>query len=326
MSSNHQAQQGGTSTIEKPTCFVLMPISDPEGYEKGHFRRVYEDIFVPACDKAGFKAVRADDVRQTNLIHLDLLQKLIDSPMALCDLSSRNPNALFELGLRQAFDKPVVLVQDIGTAPIFDIAPLRYVEYRRQLQYREVIEDQLSIAAAIEATQEAFRSGTGVNSIVKLLSLTNPASLKTISEADKEPAMLQVIMAELANLRSDVSKVVHQNKTRRTTRHKVSSAEEVDEYRGPFLPTIKRLEADIIAVRKLIDGLTIGETYDGEITSGDIVEEMETLAERLQNLIADVRSTGQDDNAEYLALLKTQMKVLHNRYDKYLKSIHGNAK
>jgi hypothetical protein len=189
-----------------------------------------------------------------------------------------------------------------------------------------VLEDQLNIAAAIEATQEAFKSGTGVNSIVKLLSLTSPASLQTISEADKEPAMLQVIMAELANLRSDVSKVVHQNKQPRTTRPKSTSTEDVDEYRGPFLPTIKRLEADIIAVRKLIDGLSRGETYDGEITAGDIVEEMEALSERLENLRADVRSTGQDDNAEYLALLQTQMKVLSNRYDKYRKSLQGNTK
>ena len=65
-----------------------------------------------ASDTAGFKSVRADEVRQTNLIHLDVLQKLIESPMAICDLSSRNPNVLFELGLRQAFDKPVVLVQE----------------------------------------------------------------------------------------------------------------------------------------------------------------------------------------------------------------------
>lgn len=326
MSSNLEARPNSVSTIEKPTCFVLMPISDPEGYEKGHFRRVYEDIFVPACEKAGFKAIRGDEVRQANLIHLDILQKLIDSPMALCDLSSRNPNALFELGLRQAFDKPVVLVQEIGTAPIFDIAPLRYVEYRRHLQYREVLEDQIKIAAAIEATQDAFQSGTGVNSIVKLLSLTNPATLKTISDADKEPAMLQVIMAELANIRSDFSKVVHQSKQQRATRPKSSSTDEVDEYRGPFSPTIKRLEADIIAVRKIIDGLIKGRTDNDDLTYGDIVEEIENLAERLSNLKEDVRSTGQDDNAEYLALLQTQMKVLNNRFEKYRKSLDDNTK
>ncbi len=155
-----------------------MPISESEGYEKGHFRRVYEDLFKPACEKAGYGPFRADEVTQTNLIHLDILQRLIDSPMAICDLSSRNPNVLFELGLRQAFDRPTVLVQEVGTPKIFDIAPLRYVEYRSTLRYRETLDDQIAIAKSLTSTKEATKKGEGVNSLVRLLSLAGPATLK----------------------------------------------------------------------------------------------------------------------------------------------------
>jgi len=189
---------------DKAECFVIMPISDPDGYIAGHFKRVFEDLFIPACDRAGYHAIRADQVRQTNLIHLDVLQKIINSPMAICDLSSRNPNVLFELGLRQAFDKPVVLVQEAGTPQIFDINPLRYTEYRKEMLYRQVMEDQENLTAAITATREAIKDSKSINSIVKLLSLTQPASLTTISETDKESALLQVIMTELSNLRREV--------------------------------------------------------------------------------------------------------------------------
>lgn len=194
---------GQSSRQEKPECFVIMPISDPEGYEPGHFRRVYEDLFIPACEAAGYQAVRADQVQQTNLIHLDVLQKIVESPMALCDLSSRNPNVLFELGLRQAFDKPVVLVREVGTPDIFDINPLRYASYRKEMLYRQVIEDQKKIEAAIKETKEAIGDNRNINSIVKLLSLTHAASLTNVSEGDKEPALLQVIMREIGNLRSE---------------------------------------------------------------------------------------------------------------------------
>lgn len=179
-----------------------MPIADHDGYDKGHFTKVYEDIFKPACDSAGFIAVRADEVKQTNLIHLDILQKLIDSPMAICDLSSRNPNVLFELGLRQAFDKPTVLVQEAGTPKIFDIAPLRYTEYRRDLRYREVLEDQKMISEAIKATKKATDEGEGVNSIVRILSLSKPASLKEVSNSDST-GLLQLVRAEMSEMRSD---------------------------------------------------------------------------------------------------------------------------
>lgn len=189
--------------IEKPECFILMPISDQDGYKTGHFKRVYEQILQPACVKAGYTPIRADDVKQTNLIHLDILQRLLDAPMALCDLSTRNPNALFELGIRQAFDKPVVLVQEVGTKSIFDIAPIRYTEYRNDLYYEEVLQDQENIANAIKETEKEFKSGQGINSIVKLLSLTKSASLPESLEQNKDP-LLQIIRAEIDELKKEI--------------------------------------------------------------------------------------------------------------------------
>lgn len=96
----------------KIDCFVIMPIGDCDGYNSGHFTRVYEDIIKPAVSQAEFKPIRGDEVAKTNLIQLDILNKLLETPIAVCDLSSRNPNVLFELGIRQAFDMPVVLIQE----------------------------------------------------------------------------------------------------------------------------------------------------------------------------------------------------------------------
>lgn len=146
-----------TVKSENNDCFIIMPIADQDGYKEGHFKRVYEDIFAPACRAAGYRPVRADDVAQTNLIHLDILQKLLESPMAICDLSTRNPNVLFELGLRQAFDKPTILVQEVGTPQIFDINLFRYTQYRRGLDYRDVLADQKSIQKVLEDTKIAVQ-------------------------------------------------------------------------------------------------------------------------------------------------------------------------
>ena len=38
------------------SCFVIMPIADCEGYEKGHFAHVYNDIIKPAIEKTEFVA------------------------------------------------------------------------------------------------------------------------------------------------------------------------------------------------------------------------------------------------------------------------------
>lgn len=192
-----------TETPENNDCFIIMPIADHPDYKQGHFKRVYNDIFKPACIAAGYRPVRADDTKQANLIQLDILQKLLESPMAICDLSTRNPNVLFELGLRQAFDKPTILVQEEGTPRIFDINIFRYVEYRNSLDYREVLADQRAIEEVLIETKQAVADGKSVNSIIKLLSITNPASLQDSSKfGDKE--YFQVLMSEIQGLKNSI--------------------------------------------------------------------------------------------------------------------------
>lgn len=186
---------------ENKDCFVIMPISDADGYDKGHFLRVYEDIVKPAVEKTEFIARRADEVKETNFIHLDILKKLIDAPIAICDLSSRNPNVLFELGIRQAFDKPVVLIQEKGTPKIFDIGPLRYLEYDKSMKYHDVLKTQSALTEAIIATKAAEGQQGNVNSIVRLMALSNPASIPTLEGDNKEAFAIDVLQTQLNDMR-----------------------------------------------------------------------------------------------------------------------------
>lgn len=193
---------------ENNTCFVIMPISDCEGYEPGHFLRVYEDIIKPAVERSGYTPQRADETKNSNLIQLDILKKLIDAPIAICDLSTRNPNVLFELGIRQAFDKPVVLIQEKGTPAIFDISPLRYIEYDKRLGYREVLKSQSELSEAIIATKEAEGDSNNINSIVRLLSIS-PASMPQIkNEKEKESLEISVLSSQISDLKNSINFLV----------------------------------------------------------------------------------------------------------------------
>lgn len=157
------------SDDEREECFVIMPISDPEGYEESHFEEVYKAIVRPACEAADFKPHRADEGKASDVIQLDILARIIDAPIAICDLSSRNPNVFFELGLRQAFGKPVVLIQEIGTPRVFDISPIRAYEYDPRLRWNTVEEDVAEIGERITATYTAAKDGPDINSLVRLL-------------------------------------------------------------------------------------------------------------------------------------------------------------
>lgn len=149
------------------TCFVIMPISDVATYETGHFQRVYNFLIKPACKIAGFKTIRADEVQATNYIVVDILKKILEADLVLCDLSSRNPNVMYELGIRQAFNLPVTLIRDSKTPRIFDIQGLRDIEYDESLRVDKINIAIESLATTIQNTSTLDASE--VNSIIQLL-------------------------------------------------------------------------------------------------------------------------------------------------------------
>lgn len=163
-------------------CFVIMPISDHSEYNTGHFKRVYEYIIRPACINAGFEPIRADEILTTNHIALDIIRNILDCEMAICDLSSRNPNVLYELGIRQAFNLPVTLIKDDKTERIFDIQEFRDVSYDHTLRIDNVKE---TISELSETLKNTFNNKNEVNSLINLLGVKEAKITKeTILSAD----------------------------------------------------------------------------------------------------------------------------------------------
>ncbi|MEB7917484.1 P-loop NTPase family protein [Enterobacter mori] len=157
-------------------CFVMMPIADHKDYPVGHFQRVYDYLIKPACEKAGLEPYRADDNKASDMIMLDILQKLVECDMAICDISSRNANVFFELGLRQAFNKKTILITDgLQSAP-FDISGLRHISYSSDLRVDTVAKEVPAIANMLFETEKL--EDNKVNSIINLLQI-KPAKVET---------------------------------------------------------------------------------------------------------------------------------------------------
>ena len=135
-------------------CFIIMPIADTEGYDTGHFDRVYEQVIKPAVKKAGFTPVRADDNDKSNYIMEDIIEKILKCEMCLCDISSLNSNVLYELGIRQAWFKPVAIIKDKNTTPGFDIKTIRYKSYDEDLRIDNVKRAVKDIANMIKETYD----------------------------------------------------------------------------------------------------------------------------------------------------------------------------
>ncbi|MCG9950774.1 hypothetical protein MIB43_012660 [Providencia rettgeri] len=180
---------------KKKTCFVIMPIAETGGYEHGHFTRVYRHLIKPACERAGFIPIRADDVSSSNMIVVDILKKIVESDIAICDLSSRNPNVLYELGLRQAFNKKTIIIKDKDTSSPFDVSGFRYTEYDQILRIDNVQNEIISISKALKDT---FESKDDINSIVQLLKI-KPAEIGDMTKLNTNETFMLNVLNSLQN-------------------------------------------------------------------------------------------------------------------------------
>ncbi|OJH11776.1 hypothetical protein FPG87_12670 [Flavobacterium psychrophilum] len=175
---------------------MIMPISDQDGYEKGHFTRVYQHLIKPACERAGFRPIRADDEVKTNYIVIDIIKKILESDIVICDLSSKNPNVMYELGIRQAFNKKSVLIKDVKTSRIFDIQGLRTIDYDENLRIDEVQKNITTISKTLKETFENDKHE--INSIIQLLSI-KPAEITTTIEISKESSIIIDSLNDISN-------------------------------------------------------------------------------------------------------------------------------
>ena len=181
---------------KKEKCFVIMPISDQGDYPQGHFTKVYEQIIKPSVEEAGYEAYRVDENNICDAILNKIFSAIQECPMAICDLSNRNPNVLYELGLRQAYDKPVVLIQDDQTDKIFDVSGISTVFYKSTRLYEDVIKARENIRNAILATKNGK-----ANTLAKIMKVSAADfSQVEVSQDDKMNVVLNGIYNEIKKL------------------------------------------------------------------------------------------------------------------------------
>lgn len=103
-------------------CFVMMPFGS-------WFDRYYREVYFPAIRDAGFEPVRADDLFQTGSVMEQIWDQIRKAKVLLAELTGKNANVFYELGLSHAIGKPVVFITGSIEDVPFDLRHLRVITY-----------------------------------------------------------------------------------------------------------------------------------------------------------------------------------------------------
>lgn len=131
-----------------------MPISSIDGCSEQHWSEV-KAILVEALERIGFNASLVSDADDVGIIQKRIIQNLYENPIVVCDVSGKNPNVMFELGMRLAFDKPTIIIKDDKTSYSFDTSPIEHLEYPRDLRFARIVDFQRSLGQKVKATFES---------------------------------------------------------------------------------------------------------------------------------------------------------------------------
>lgn len=104
------------------SCFVVMPFDSL-------FQTEYERVIRPAVEEFGLKCVRGDEIYSKPQIMSDVWNSIRKSRLMIAELTNRNANVFYEVGLAHAIGKPIILLTRNEDDVPFDLRSLRYSFY-----------------------------------------------------------------------------------------------------------------------------------------------------------------------------------------------------
>lgn len=123
---SRQAKRTNKHSPRQDTCFIIMPFGE-------WFDYYYETIYIPAIEASGLISRRADDLYRPSAIVNDIWALTQQARIILADLSGKNPNVFYELGMAHAIAKPAILITETMDDVPFDLRSLRVIVYDKNV-------------------------------------------------------------------------------------------------------------------------------------------------------------------------------------------------
>lgn len=185
-------------------CGLVMPISPLDGCSAEHWAEIKSIIeeAIALIDDPIFDAKLVSDADDVGVIQKRIIQNIYSSDIIVCDVSGKNPNVMFELGMRLAFDKPAVIIKDDKTNYSFDTGVIEHISYPRDLRFSQIVAFKNSLADKVRATHQRSISDPSHSTFLKNFGTFQVASLnEEVVSAEK------LVLEGLSELRREVAQL-----------------------------------------------------------------------------------------------------------------------
>jgi len=162
-------------------CFVVMGFGTKTDFATGRkldLNKSYRLLIKPVVESKGLTCVRADEMMHTGNIDVPMYMELLIADVVIADISTANPNALYELGVRHALRPRTTIVISENKMPYpFDLNHIKITSYAHlgdAIDYEEVERFRKVLAETLDSVLNIEQPDSPVYTFLKL----EPPSLK----------------------------------------------------------------------------------------------------------------------------------------------------
>jgi len=181
-----------------------MPLSPIDGCTAEHWDDVQAIIkeSVSSISDPVFATRMVSDADEVGVIQKRIVQNIFLSDVVVCDVSGRNPNVMFELGMRLAFDRPAVIIKDDKTPYSFDTSVIEHLTYPRDLRYGTMVSFRQQLADKVLNTYNKAMTDANHTTFLKNFGTFKVASLHT-----EEVKSDEIILSTLDQVQAQVNRL-----------------------------------------------------------------------------------------------------------------------
>ena len=164
------------------TCFVVMGFGIKTDYQTGRkldLDKSYQNLIKPAAEAAGLKCIRADEIVHAGIIDVPMYEQLLSADIVIADVSTMNPNAFYELGVRHAL-RPftTIIVAESELKFPFDVGHSVIRQYKHLGEDIGVTEAQRFEKELTNAIRQILASPQDDSPVYTFLRLTPPTRIE----------------------------------------------------------------------------------------------------------------------------------------------------
>lgn len=166
-------------------AFFISRVGEKGSPERKRADEVYEYIVVPVLENHELPVVRADLDPTPGQVTAQIMRHLLESDVVIADLTGRNPNVYYELGVAHAFVKPVVIMVDKASTLTFDTQNERVITIGDEgsvgVSQAETAKEQLSTVLDV-VLSDGYAAENLVTSVASAQSLDDLAASDPVAE------------------------------------------------------------------------------------------------------------------------------------------------